>query len=1058
MLAKWYDNEISIGIMTRKYLHDGETTEDFIPRLVSIFSDDLKDKAKKVLENADFLPAGRTLYGAGFKDKRKVSMSNCYILPTPEDNIESIFETAKRIARISSYGGGCGIDISKLRPKDSKVNNSAKTSTGAVSFLNLFNTTAGTIGQNGRRAALMVALDCTHPDIEEFLHIKQNNQKLASMNISIKFTNEFMEEVKNNKEFTLKFKTPHETITKTINAREFFIEFCKTQWDWGDPGALFIDRIRSFNLLSGYPEYRIDVSNPCVTGDTVILTNKGYERIKSLCGKETTVWNGYEWSKVVPRITGHNQKMLRVTVSNGMSLDCTRYHKFIMVDGSRVKAEELNVGDKLAKWEYPVIDGNDEYIGHDAYTNGFYSGDGTKGVNEIAVYGNKVSIIPYLNTRLVEKYNEKQDRTLVVLNEDPIGKTFVPAPSSTKRYKLNWLAGLIDADGTRNDVGGSVSVTSVNKEFLKNVQLMVTSLGCHSSVIKDRDESDRELPMNNGTGGKQLYHCQATYRLVISAWYVRKLLDMGLNTHRVDIDPHPDRNAGRFITVTSIKEIPDEETVYCFTEPKNHSGVFNGIMTAQCAEFMGNGGNSCNLGSINLYNVIDNKFSREACVNYDRLKSVTDTAVRILDEILDYGRDMQPLEINKECIDNWRSIGLGVFGLADALVAMKIRYGSKESRLLISDIMDTIMEQALTTSAILAKEKGTFKCYDWNKTKGSQIIKAYKGTKVYSLIEKYGLRNGTLLSIAPTGTISLFAGRFTGGVEPMYKVAYERTTHSTEDQHKHFFVYARGVEDLLKYYHMSTKNTPVDVIKKKFPFVVESHEINPMERVALQGVMQDYVDNAISSTVNLPNSVTWEEIYDIYLAAWEQGLKGITVFRDGCKRGNILGVKPETKEVTTYNSILPTKRRNKKRINGATFRQSTSCVESMYVTVNKTDDGDVFEVFTNPSGGCKSNIGTITRLISLALRSGIKVNKVIEELRENKCPACQVLRRQGKDVSLSCANAIADAMEQMITGEEEANDVKTSDEFKECPECHRKTLRPEGKCWTCSSCGYNACE
>lgn len=1058
MLAKWYDNEISMGIMNRKYLHDGETAKDFIPRLVSIFSAELQPCAKKVLDNADFLPAGRTLYGAGFKDARKVSMSNCYILPTPDDNIESIFDTAKRIARISSYGGGCGIDISKLRPKDSKVNNSAKTSTGAVSFLNLFDTTAGTIGQNGRRAALMVGLDCTHPDIEEFLHIKQNNVKLASMNISIKFTNEFMEAVKDNKDFELKFKTPHETISKTINARDFFVEFCKTQWDWGDPGALFIDRIRSFNLLSGYPEYKIDISNPCVTGNTVILTSNGYEQIKSLCGKETTVWNGYEWSNVVPRITGHNQKMLRITMSNGMSLDCTRYHKFIMENGSRVKAEELSIGDKIAKWEYPVIEGTESYIGHDAYTNGFYSGDGTKGCNEIAVYGEKSSVIPYLNTSSIGKYNEKQDRTLVVLNEKPLGKEFVPSSNATKEYKLNWLAGLIDADG--ND-SGSVSVTSVNKEFLGKVQLMISTLGCHSSVIKDRDELDKELPANDGTNGKNLYHCQATYRLIISAWYIRKLLDMGLNLHRVRVNPHPDRNAARFITVTSIDEISDEETVYCFTEPKNHSGVFNGIMTAQCGEYLGNGGNSCNLGSINLYNMVDNKFTDKAHVNFDKLTVTVDTAVRMLDEILDYGYDMQPLDINRKCIKNWRAIGLGVFGLADALVAMGIRYGSEESRSFVSNVMDHILEQALKASADLAKTKGAFEKYDWEKTKKSQVVMAYKGTEVYDKIQEYGLRNGSLISIAPTGTISLFAGRFTGGVEPMYKIGYERTTHSTEDQHKHFFVYARGVEDLLKYHHMDAESTPVDVIKKRFPFVAESHEIDPMERVVLQGVMQDYVDNAISSTVNLPNNATWEEIYGIYINAWQQGLKGITVFRDGCKRGNILGVteeKPKETKSPQYNTIVPAKRRDKKRIEGATFRQSTSCVSSMYVTVNKTDDGDVFEVFTNPSGGCKSNIGTITRLISLALRSGIKVEKVIEELRENKCPACQVLRRQGKDVSLSCANAIADAMEQMITGKDEVDDVETSEEFKECPECHKKTLRPEGKCWTCSSCGYNACE
>lgn len=732
----WYDNEISRGIMTKKYLHEGEEPSQFLPRVASIFSPKIRKKVLKALENADFLPAGRTLFGAGYKGERKVSMSNCYIVPTPNDAIEEIFDTAKMIARISSYGGGCGVDISKLRPKGAKVNNSAMTSTGAVSFLNLFDVTGSTIGQQGRRAALMVGLSCDHPDIEEFLHVKQRDEKLSSMNISIKFTDEFMEAVRDGKEFTLKFDAPTEHIEKVIDARKFFNEFCETQWDYGDPGAMFIDRINSFGLLSGYDDYHIDITNPC-------------------------------------------------------------------------------------------------------------------------------------------------------------------------------------------------------------------------------------------------------------------------------------------------------------------------------AEYPGNGGNSCNLGSINLYNVIDDKFTDHASVNYDKLKDITSIAVKALDEILDYGYDMQPLDINRQCISDWRSIGLGVFGLADALVAMEIRYGSQESREVVSDIMECILTSALHTSATLAKTKGTFKKYRWEATKESAFIKAYKGDPLYDMVKENGLRNGTLISVAPTGTISLFSGGFTGGVEPMYQVSYERTTHSTEDAGKKFTVYARGVRDLLKFHGLRGLTT--EQIKERFPFVIESHEVPPADRVALQGVMQDYVDCAISSTVNLPNSATPQDIYGIYMDAWEQGCKGITVFRDGCKRGNILGVKAPQ---TTYNTIEPAKRRETQRVNGSTFKQSSSCVPSMYVTVNKAESGDIFEVFTNASGGCQANISTITRLISLALRSGVKVSKVIDELRENRCNACQLLRRQGKNVSLSCGNAIADAIESMIDGtKSEVIDIESNGTvLLPCPECGKKTLRPEGKCYTCSNCGYNACE
>lgn len=1068
----WYDNENSMGIMKKKYLHEGEKPEDLIPRICSIFSDEVKPKAEKVLNNADFLPAGRTITGAGYKGTRKVSMSNCYILPNPEDNIESIFDTAKRIARISSYGGGTGLCIDNLRPKGSKVNNSAITSTGAVSFLPLFNTTGEVIGQHGRRAALMVALRCDHPDIEEFLNIKKNNVKLSAMNISIKFTDEFMRAVINNENVKLHFdskQTGH--IEKIINARKFFDDFCKTQWDMGDPGALFIDRINGYNLLDGYPEYHVDVTNPCVSGDTLLLTRElGYYPIEKLVGVPVNIWNGYQWSQVVPKVTGHNQKMLRVHFSNGMSLDCTYYHKFVLNGGKRVKAQDLHIGDKLERFNYPIMQGGMEFIHHDAYTNGFYAGDGTTSRNVIEIYGDKEQCIPYMNIDHTT-YQSSNNRTHVVLNESPLPKDMVPLEFFfTLKYKLEWLAGLIDSDGTKNSKEGSINISSINLNFLKKVQLMLSTMGVTSNVALMKAGGMRMMPANDGTGAYKPYMCQDCYRLVISGSNVAILLALGLSLHRVEVNPRMDKLFNnRFIRVTSIEMIPDAETVYCVTEPFNHTAVFNGIMTGQCAEFGGCAYNSCNLGSINLYNMIDNKFTPEAKVNFDKLIESTKTGIDMLDEILDYGYDMQPLDENRTCIDNWRSIGLGVFGLADAFVAMRLRYGSANSIKITKQIMGTIINAALEESSRLAVEKGTFKKYDKAKTNQSNFLKSVekelknigiKPTGVYAAYEN-GLRNGTLISVAPTGTISIFAGDYTGGVEPMFKIAYKRTSHSTENEHKTFTIYSRGIRDLLKYHNIDGDKITADEIKEKFPFAVESYDIDPMNRVSIQAAMQPFVDSSISSTINLPHSATVEDVFKIYIKAWESHLKGITTFRDGCARGNILGVDFSNKKVVTpsYNSILPAKRRGVAKVDGSTYKQSSSCAKSMYVTVNKTSGGDIFEVFTNTSGGCQANISTITRLVSLALRSGIKVDKIVEELRENKCPACQALRRGGnKDVSLSCANAIADAVQKAIDNTNEVEDVKEEEGFLVCPSCHKRTLRPEGKCFTCSNCGYNACD
>ena len=580
-MEHWYDNEISRGILAAKYYHEGETTpQQFIDRVSSIFKGDFRERMKEYITDGDFSPAGRTLYAAGSRGKFKVSMSNCYILPSPEDNLESIFHSNYEIARIFSYGGGIGINISNLRPAGSRVHNVARTSTGAVSFMKIFNTTGEVISQNGRRGAQMVGLNCSHPDIYEFLHIKQNEEKLSSMNISILFTDEFMEAVRDDKEYTLRVhvESTGENIKRTIRARDFFREFCETQWDWGDPGALFSDRLNDYHLLAGYDEYQIEITNPC-------------------------------------------------------------------------------------------------------------------------------------------------------------------------------------------------------------------------------------------------------------------------------------------------------------------------------GEFGGNAYNACNLGSINLYNMIDDKFGNAPSLNEEKFKQAVYDGSIALDEIVSYGYETQPLDENRTCIDDWRSLGLGLFGVADALVAMKLAYRSREASAFMENAMKIMLLSALRSSCDRAKMKGTFGQYRREATEKSPIIQMVKELDggLYEDIRTYGLRNGTLLAIAPTGTISLLMGSFSGGCEPLYKISYERSTHKMEEVNGSFRVYAHSVKDLLRYHHLPLTLTD-DEIREKFPWVIESHDISFMDRVAMQAVMQKYVDNSISRTVNLKNDATPEDIYDIYLAAWESGCKGITVFRDGCRRGNILGVAAKEEE------------------------------------------------------------------------------------------------------------------------------------------------------------------
>lgn len=798
MYGAWWKDTIAHNILTKKYFHEDELALaetdyeaaffKFVKRVASIFPDNnIRTFVENSIFDGTFMPAGRTLYGAGAKGKFKASLSNCYILPSPEDNIESIFETAKEMARIYSFGGGCGTCISKLRPKDAVVHNSAKTSSGAVSFMDVFNIVGEVIGNNGRRSALLIALDCTHPDIEEFLTIKQNNDKIQGANISIKFTDEFMEAVKHGEDVTLRFDNEEADVhvERKINAAEFFYKFAEAQRDWCEPGALFIDRVRDWNLLTGYPEtdYKIEVTNPC-------------------------------------------------------------------------------------------------------------------------------------------------------------------------------------------------------------------------------------------------------------------------------------------------------------------------------AEFASNAYNSCNLGSINLYNFVDNPFTDKPIFNFLKFDQTVYRAVIAMDMILDYGYNMQPLDANRKCIDDWRSIGLGVFGLADMLVAMGIEYGSDSSIDLVRDIMHRMRETAYLASADRGHEVGSFGKFDESKFYKSVMVQDIRGGLVPQVDARTrgAMRNGTLLAIAPTGSISMLF-RESGGVEPYYNVAYERTTHVLEKQGKSFHIAMLAVEHLLKFKGVTPGSLSNDEIKKRFPYVVDTYDIDPYKRVDLQATMQGYVDNAISSTINLKENTTAQKIFNLYVYAWEQGCKGITIFRDNCKRINIMGTDHgvkrkdvEAPKITVIEQpvteqemqerrldyLEPVKRGDKiKSLWGRTFVYHTACVKKFYVTVN-VKDNDIFEVFVGADTGCQANISTITRLTSYALRLGGKALDIADELDHATCPACMHLRKTGdKTINRSCASCIASAIKEMYAtlkgGKSAADEAKLANEMPpnkgtekpvetsqhtgmaECPECHQKTLVPDGHCVSCPNCGYTKC-
>jgi len=257
----WAMTDLQRDIYEKKYRFNNETFEEFLERVSGG-----NNYIKKAIKDKKFMPAGRILAGRGLdKLGRKITLSNCYVMPKVEDNIESIFDTAKYLARTYSYGGGVGLNISKLRPKGARVNNAANTTTGAVSFMDLYSLVTGLIGMRGRRGALMLNMDCNHPDIEDFIDVKNDLSKVTYANISINVDDKFMEAVERDEDYTLFFyvEATGEEIKKTVRARDLFRKIAYNNWNMAEPGVLFIDRIKSWHLLSEDPEFEYAGVNPC---------------------------------------------------------------------------------------------------------------------------------------------------------------------------------------------------------------------------------------------------------------------------------------------------------------------------------------------------------------------------------------------------------------------------------------------------------------------------------------------------------------------------------------------------------------------------------------------------------------------------------------------------------------------------------------------------------------------------------------------------------------------------------------------------------------------------
>ena len=742
------DNLLGIDIWMRKYRKNEESFDEWLDRVSGN-----NEAIKALIIEKKFIPGGRILSNRGITDTR-VTYSNCYVITPPEDNIESIFESRKKLARTYSYGGGCGIDLSKLAPAGAKVHNQAEQTTGAVSFMQGYSQTTEEIGQAGRRGALMISLDCHHPDLLDFINAKTSPDAVTKANISVRVTDDFMEAVINDKEWVMSFTRPEtgETITKSARAREIFEKLCKNNWDWGEPGILFWDTISNYNLLEFDDTFEYAGVNPC--------------------------------------------------------------------------AEE-------------------------------------------------------------------------------------PLPA-----------------------GGSCLLSSINL----------------SAFVKDKE---------------------------------------------FDFDD--------------------------FGET-----VANGVI--------------------------------------------------YLNEVLEEGLSLHPLEEQRQSVADWRQIGLGIMGLADMLIKMELPYDSEQARQLCEKIGLVMAAHALYTSAFLAGHNGPYDNYK-SCVQKSEFLKNNTCESTKEVIEAYGLRNSQLLTIAPTGTISTMLG-ISGGIEPIFANSYTRKTESLHGHDEYYKVYTPIVKEYMDKHGIKDE--------AELPnWFCTSSTISPLNRVLMQGVWQKHIDASISSTVNLPEEATIEDVEEIYLNAWKEGLKGITVFRNGCKRLGILTTnssqeKDEKKGLSRGEIISCSD-----NLIGMKRRLTTGCGSLHCTAWFDPHTGDLMEIYLNKgsTGGCANFMVGLSRMISLACRGGVKIEDIVDQLQSTgACPSYASRTATKHDTSkgaccpMAVGNALMEMWKEMKERIEKGNSIialansdsqipssesRTSfnpeaNNGAKCPECGSELIQ-EGGCVICKSCGWSKC-
>jgi ribonucleotide reductase alpha subunit len=913
--------------------YENPLSEDFIFELIKDFK--------------YIIPQGSPMSGIG-NDNQVVSLSNCFVIGNDADSYGSIMQIDEEQIQLMKRRGGVGHDLSHIRPLGSTVKNSALTSTGLVPFMSRYSNSTNEVAQGGRRGALMLTCSIQHPDSESFIDAKLEDGKVTGANISIKISDSFMEAAMNAKMFTQLY--PIDSIdpyvTKEIDAQKLWKKIIHNAWKSAEPGVLFWDTIMRDSVPDCYQEHGFKTvsTNPCIVGDSLIAVADGRNAvsIRQLVeeGKDVPVYSTNKEGKIEikmgrnPRLTGVKKEVWKLILDDDSEFIATPDHKIYLKDNTYKELKDLLPNDSISS---------------------FYSFNSNKGYRQIAQTGEKMSGGRFRNRRqyrLINEFykglgidyklynihhsdfdnqNDNIDNLKLMtrdehqnLHSDRIRGKNNPYFSLTKEQKFKFAS----HPGEKNTKNINIS----NNEILKHARNLFEKDGNFTSRSWIKYAKENNLPQSLWNDFRFENFANFKNQVVTNHKVVSVNFYGYEDVYNITVDDNHNYNV--------ITKTEDDKYI-----------TSGGICVKNCGEITLSPYDSCRLLAINLYSYVVNPFTPDAYFDWNLFNEHVIYAERFMDDIVDLELEkiekiLEKIELDPENEhtkrverDTWikiknmaitgRRTGLGITAEGDMLAALGLIYGTKDATNFSTEVHKKLAIGAYKSSAIMAKERGSFPIYDYNKELNNPFISRLKNDdpELDRMLKEYGRRNIALLTIAPTGSVSILS-QTTSGIEPAYMVSYKRRRkiNPSDKNGKVDYIDAEGVkwEEYNVFHHkfetwLNVNNYDVNLVKsmkdselksiiEKSPyFKATANDVDWVEKVKMQGSVQKYVDHSISVTVNLPNSATEELVSKVYETGWKSGCKGITVYRDGSRQGVIM-----SNEGTTKNAVQEVQENNAK--------------------------------------------------------------------------------------------------------------------------------------------------